>query len=196
MGKIKSALELALERTESVSGGKDSIVLFQAKQKGKKLANEFLSGAISSFETALRDESDHARQNLKQGIFDVLISRLTLPATKDDFPSVERAGSALCLIIGNKVFTNLIQQFNQLMTQFLDEADEYQKAITAQYEPKLRQKEDEIARRYGQRIKLEPMQDPEFVAFFNQHMNELKGNYQGIIDQVRDQAKQYFQGSE
>jgi len=196
MGKIKSALELALERTESVSGGKDSIVLFQAKQKGKKLANEFLSGTIPSFETALNDASDNVRQNLKQGIFDVLISRITLPVTKDDATSVERAAAGLCFIIGNKVFSDLMKQFNQLMSQFLDEAAEHQKVIAAQYEPKLRQKEDEIARRYGQRIKLEPMQDPEFVAFFNQHMNELRGNYQGIIDQVRAQAEQYFQGNE
>ena len=195
MGKIKSALELALERTESVSGGKESIALFQAKQKGKKLANEFLSGSITSFETALRDEDDKARQNLKQGIFDVLISRITLPATKDDSESLERAGNGLCLIIGNKVFNDLMKQFRQLMTQFLDEAAEYQKAIIAQYEPKLRQKEEEIARRYGQRIKIEPMQDPEFAAFFNQHMNALKGNYQSVVDQVREQAAQYFQGN-
>jgi len=35
MGKSKSALEIALERTESVKSDKGGIALFEAKQRGK-----------------------------------------------------------------------------------------------------------------------------------------------------------------
>ena len=54
MGQIKSALEIALERTESVKGDKASINHFEAKQRGKKLANEFLvSGGAQGKEVNL-----------------------------------------------------------------------------------------------------------------------------------------------
>ena len=44
MGVIKSALEIALEKTEKVKGDKSSINQFEARQRGKKLANSFMAG--------------------------------------------------------------------------------------------------------------------------------------------------------
>ena len=192
MGKIKSALEIALERTESVKGDKDSIGLFEAKQKGKKLANEFLEGAIKSLETEIKKESGGAQENLKQGIFDVLVSRITLPATKDDLKRIETAGQGLAMVIGNKRFAEIAKQFNQIMSQYLDETAQYEEALKRQYAPKLRQKEEELSRRTGRHIKIDPFQDPEFVAFYNQHINALKENYQAAADQVRGEAAQLF----
>jgi len=192
MGKIKSALEIALERTESVKSDKGSIGLFEAKQKGKKLANEFLEGTVKSLEDEIKKESGGAQENLKQGIFDVLISRITLPAAKEDLKRLELAGQGLAAVIGNKRFGEIIKQFYQIMNQYLDEAGQYEEAIKRQYAPKLRQKEEELSRRVGRQIKIDPFQDPEFVAFYNQHVNALKENYQTAADQVRQEAALMF----
>jgi len=199
MGKIKSALEIALERTESVKSDKGSIGLFEAKQKGKKLANEFLDGVLTSRETpasleeAIKKEDGGARENLKRGIFDVLLSRITLPAAKEELKRIETAGQGLVTVIGNKQFGEMIKQFNEVMSQYLDEAAQYEEAIKRQYAPKLRQKEEELARRYGRQVKLDPFQDPEFVAFYNQHINALKANYQAAVNQVREEAARFFE---
>ena len=192
MGKIKSALEIALERTESVKSDKGSIGLFEAKQKGKKLANEFLEGTVKSLEDEIKKESGGAQENLKQGIFDVLISRITLPAAKEDLKRLELAGQGLAAVICNKRFGEIIKQFYQIMNQYLDEAGQYEEAIKRQYAPKLRQKEEELSRRVGRQIKIDPFQDPEFVAFYNQHVNALKENYQTAADQVRQEAALMF----
>ena len=128
MGKIKSALEIALERTESVKSDKGSIGLFEAKQKGKKLANEFLDGIQASggttkfLEEAIKKEDGGAREYLKQGIFDVLLSRIALPAAKEDLKRIESAGQGLAAVIGNKQFGEMVKQFNQVMNQYMDEA--------------------------------------------------------------------------
>ncbi|MCL2232284.1 MAG: hypothetical protein FWB99_05370 [Treponema sp.] len=192
MGKIKSALEIALERTESVKSDKDSIGLFEAKQKGKKLANEFLEGTLTSLDEEIKKESGGTRENLKQGIFDVLVSRITLPAVKDDLKRLELAGQGLAVLIGNKRFAEIVNQFNQIMNQYLTEAAQYEDAIKRQYAPKLRQKEEELSRRVGRQIKIDPFQDPEFVGFYNQHINALKENYQAAADQLREEAAQMF----
>ena len=194
MGKIKSALEIALERTESVQSDKDQIGQFEAKQKGKKLANDFLEGNIKSLEAELKKFPKNEQENLKQGLFDILIARICLPSEKDDLKQIETAGLGLSEIIGGKTFANIAKQLIQVMNQFIEETAQYEEAIKQQYEPKLRQKEEEIARRLGRQIKLDPFQDPEFVAFYNQHMNALKGNYQTIVDQVREEAIKHFEG--
>ena len=192
MGKIKSALEIALEKTESVKSDKGSIGQFEAKQKGKKLANEFLGGEIKSLEDEIKKTSADERSSLKQGIFDVLISQINLPIVKDDLKRFEKAGQGLNTIIGNKDFGDIVKQMSQVMNQFMEEAANYEEAIKRQYAPKLRQKEEELTRRIGRQVKLDPFQDPEFVNFFNKNMNILKENYQAAVDQVREEAVRLF----
>jgi hypothetical protein len=193
MGRIKSALEIALERTETVKGDKSSISQFEAKQRGKKLANDFLEDPGLSIEEELKKTPQEERESLKQGVFDVLVSQITLPLGKDDQKRIAAAGKGLEVIISNRQFSALYKQFSQMLSQYLDETAQYDEAIRRQYAPKLRQKEEELARRLGRDVRIDPFQDPEFVAFYNQNMNALKGNYQAAADQVRAEAQRLFE---
>jgi hypothetical protein len=192
MGRIKSALEIALERTESVKSDKSSINLYEAKQRGKKLANEFLADPKISLEEEFKKTSKDQLPSLKQGLFDVLASQLTLPAGPEDEKRIEAAGKGLQIVINNSRFTALYKQLVQLLAQYLDQASQYEEAIKRQYAPKLRQKEEELARRLGREVRLDPFQDPEFIAFFNQNMNSLKEHYGGALEQIREEALRLF----
>jgi hypothetical protein len=193
MGRIKSALEIALERTESVKSDKGSIDQFEAKQQGKKAANEFLEDPSRSLEDVLKKAPKDHRKSLKQGIFDVLFSQISLPASRDDEKRIQTVGRGLQTLIPGSRFSNLYKQFTQLAGRYLDESDQYDKAIRRQYEPKLRAKEEELSRRYGRQVQLDPFQDPEFTAFYNQNMNALKENYQASVEQVREEARRGFE---
>jgi hypothetical protein len=192
MGRIKSALEIALERTESVKGDKTSIDQFEAKQQGKRLANEFLDGKEVSLEQELKKIPKDQQISFKQGVFDVLISQLILPVSKDDEKRLAAAGKGLHVIIADSRFGALFKQLTQVLSRYLEEAAQYEEAIQRQYAPKLRQKEEELSRRMGRPIQIDPFQDPEFIAFFNQNMNGLRANYQAMVDQVREQTAQMF----
>ena len=193
MGRIKSALEIAMEKTESVKGDKTSIGLFEAKQKGKRLANQFLAGEIPSIEAAIKSAKEEEQQSLKQGCFEVFVTQITLPGVQEDLKRLEAVGKGLAVIIGVKNFSMLYQQFLEAVTQYLKELAQYEEAIKRQYAPRLRQKEEELARRIGRQVKIDPFQDPEFVAFYNQNINALKANYSGMIDEVRKQAAEMFE---
>ncbi|MDR2631260.1 MAG: hypothetical protein LBC60_10090 [Spirochaetaceae bacterium] len=195
MGRIKSALEIALERTESVQGDKASIDQFEAKQQGKRLANEFLGGTKVNLGDELKKTPPEQQESLKQGIFDVLLSQITLPRGEDDIKRIEAVGKGLSLIIGDSRFSSLYKQLIGALSQYLDESSRYEEAIRRQYAPKLRQKEEELSRRFGRRIELDPFQDAEFVAFYNQSMATLKGNYEAAVEEVREQALRLFNRS-
>jgi hypothetical protein len=193
MGRIKSALEIALERTEGVKSDKASIDQFEAKQRGKKIANAFLEDGTQSIDEVIKAAPAGERQSLKQGIFDVLISQIALPVTKEDQKRIEAAGKGLQPVINNSRFAALCKQLSQALSQYLSEAAQYDQAIRQQYGPKLRQKEEELSRRMGREVRIDPFQDPEFIAFYNQNMNALKGNYQAAVDQVREEAQRLFE---
>jgi len=191
MGIIKTALEIALEKTEDVKSGKSSIDQFEAKQRGKKLANVFLAGEKDLAEEIKNTPSEQI-ESLKQGIFDVLISQINLPVVKEDEIRIELAGKGLQTVINNKQFNLLFQQFTQVISRYLQEVSQYEQAIRQQYAPKLRHKEEELSRRLGREVRIDPMQDPEFIAFLNQHMSALKDNYEPIVKQVKEEARRLF----
>jgi len=191
MGIIKTALEIALEKTEDVKSGRSSIDQYEAKQHGKKLANAFLAGEKDLAEE-IKNTPSEQQGSLKQGIFDVLISQITMPAVKEDEIRIELAGKGLQTIINNKQFNILFQQFMQILSRYLQEASQYEQAIRQQYASKLRHKEEELSRRLGREVRIDPLQDPEFIAFFNQHMNVLKGNYEPVVKQVKEEARSLF----
>ncbi|MDR2766693.1 MAG: hypothetical protein LBB82_00040 [Treponema sp.] len=191
MGRIKSALEIALERTEGVSSDRASIGLFEARQRGKKLANEFLAGGPAVGEAIKKAPKEEA-ESLRQGAFSVFVSQINLPVNTEDLQRLELVGRALAGLITDKRFPPIFQQFISAVSGYLGEAVRYEEAIRQQYAPKLRQKEEELARRFGRQVKLDPFQDPEFVAFYNQNMNALKGNYEALTKQVQAEAQRLF----
>ncbi|MDR2020386.1 MAG: hypothetical protein LBQ14_06455 [Treponema sp.] len=192
MGRIKSALEIALERTESVKGDKTSIDQFEAKQRGKRLANAFLEDPKKFPDEELKKLSKEQQYAVKQGMFDVFLSQVTLPAVREDMGRIEAVGRGLQFILGDSRFAAFYKQFTAAAAQYLEELDQYGEAIKRQYAPKLRQKEEELSRRLGRPVQLDPFQDPEFAAFYNQNMNALKGNYESLAAQVREQAEALY----
>ena len=192
MGRIKSALEIALERTSEVKSDKASIDQYDAKQRGKKIANEYLENSEKNIADLIKQNPPEQRDNFKQGLFDALISQIFLPVSQEDKKRVETAGKGLAVIINNSRFTTLLKQLTQILTQYMDETAQYEEAIKRQYAPKLRQKEEELSRRIGREVHIDPFQDPEFVTFYNQNMNSLKTNYQAAIEQFRQEARNLF----
>jgi len=197
MGRIKSALEIALERTESVKTDKASVGLYEAKQQGKRLANAFLASAggpdsSKNLEDELKKFPKDQWESLKQGIFDVLAPQITLPAVAEDMARIEAVGKGLRVLISDGRFAAMYKQLVQVLSQYLGEAAHYEQAIRQQYAPKLRQKEEEISRRMGREVRLDPFQDPEFVAFYNQNLNALKANYQAAVDQVKNEVQRIW----
>jgi len=191
MGVIKTALEIALEKTESVKSDKSSINQFEAKQRGKKLANTFLAGELNLEEELKKTPAD-VKESVRQGIFDVLITQIALPGAKDDETRWERLGKGFLAVINNKEFPAMYDQLTQIFTQYLQESAQYEQMVRQQYAPKLRQKEEEVSRRLGREVRIDPFQDPEFVAFYNQHMGAVKANYEPVIEQARKEAKRMF----
>ena len=192
MGVIKTALEIALEKTESVKSDKSSIDQYEMNQKGKKLANTFLSGDVN-LQAELKKLPKEQKNSLKQGIFDVLVTQIALPDGNEGQSRLEKACQGLAEVIDKNEFSAIYRQFLQITGQYLQEAAQYEQAIRQQYAPKLKQKEDELSRRLGREVRIDPLQDPDFIAFYNQHMTALRGNYEGIVEQIKAEARRLFQ---
>jgi hypothetical protein len=191
MAQIKSALELAMERTASVLGDKAAIGSFEAKQRGKKMANDFLADPNKSFEAELKKAGKEAA-DLRKGIFDVLKAQISLPYGKADMAKLEVVGKGIAVILSSQPFNMIYKQFLDACNQYIQEAAQYDKAIRQQFAGKIRQKEEALAAQFGQPVRIDPFQDPEFVAAYNQMAAQLRQSYEPLQAQVRSTAEEIF----
>jgi hypothetical protein len=190
MGRIKSALEVALERTDQIQGDKSSLEQYDARQQGKKLANEYLEGEPSSppaLETALKKAPDAVKAAMRQGLLDVFLARISLPQDENDVKRLDALGKGLQVVIRDPRLPALWKQFQAAASRYLDESAQYEEAIKRQYAPQLRKKEAELSRRLGQEVRLDPFQDPEFVAFYKKNIDALRANYEAVVQDLREQ---------
>lgn len=193
MAHIKSALEIALERTESVKSDHEGIEQYELKKEGKRIAGAFIEAPDDKpIEAELKRYPKEKLPFVRRGAFDVLLAQVSLPVVKEDLPRLETVGKGIVAVVADKRLAAMFQQLQQAFGQYLSDAEQYDRAIRQQYAPKLRQKEEELARRTGRRVQIDPMQDPEFVAFYNQNMGTLKDRYQTAVDQIREQAQALF----
>jgi hypothetical protein len=192
MGVIKTALEIALEKTEKVKSDKSSINLYEARQKGVKIANTYLCGDVD-IAGELKKAGASNRESVKQGIFDTLVTHITLPDGEEDGIKLDKLGKGLSAVIKSGGFSAMYKQFLQIISQYLKESASYRQMIEQQYLPKLRKKEEELSQRLGREVRIDIQQDPEYIAFYNQHMNALKGNYESVAEQAREETRRMFE---
>lgn len=212
MALIKTALELALERTRDVAGDPSLLAAHEARQRGKKCAGVFLDGLdsidedalpadpaarLDQFRTALPPSTDPASASkaFREGAFEVLVSQIKLPELPADLERLSLVGMGLSVLLASQSFEQLFAQLKTALEQYLSDIERYEDLIRQQYAPKLRQKEEEIARRTGRAISLDPMQDPEFVQFRAQNMQALRERYEGAVEQVRQEARSLTAGA-
>jgi len=190
---IKSALEIALEKTKDLKADPAALAASVARQDGKRLAGEYLSAPgeadLGKRLAALpKDRRDHARE----GAFEVLASRMQLPMSASADPAADLAPiaagmKALCSVpFGDKRIQGLFDQLGGFLKQYIDDSRKVEEAVRKQYAPRLRQKEQEMSTRMGRPVRLDPMTDPEFAAFYKQNVGQMKAQYQDALDRAKD----------
>ena len=101
MGEIKSALEIALERTKSVEVNKEFVEANKFQKEGKSLVSKFLDDTTVNLGEGLKKYDKKQVQWVKEGIFQVLLANLVLPQEQLVLKKARRVGEAFFLVISD-----------------------------------------------------------------------------------------------
>lgn len=188
MSEIKSALELALERTADVKSDKSRLEAHEAKQVGMRLAGKFLEDQSVDVARELKQLDRGKQAAAREGFYQIMISHLTLPTQQSDLQRVRIAHAGLSQVIRDAgLLDGLMDQVMQYLEQYLETKNQLTERLRQQYEPRIRQKEEQIAAQTGRRVRLDPANDPEFANALNQNIQHLQSQYGQVIDQAREQ---------
>lgn len=191
MGEIRSAIDIALEKTANIQGDKSSAEAREFKNAGKRAASGYLSaGPGDILAKVLADKTGEQQKAVAEGALSIFLAAIRLPSTEQDLAHVSVIGSGLDELIPNTGMKDLFAQVGQIFSQYLAERAQLAKALEQQFLPRLKAKQQELAKRYGQTIPLDPMQDNEYLAALDKNHRAIDAKYEAVIGQIRDRVRQ------
>ncbi len=194
MAIIKSAWELALEKTEGLTIDSEKIKADLTIKEGRQLAAAFLNDIDMTKEATIKRYNTYSGDKkllVKEGMALTLLSNLTLPRNalfRETFGKVLDLG--LIIADSNEQITQILGQLEGFFTQYLENQDDLIDRLKAQFEPHLRQKEAQLRAQYGPNFTLRAEQDAEFMKILDQQLAKLDEQYTQILSQAKDQIKE------
>jgi hypothetical protein len=194
MTHIKSALELALEKTDAIKSDKSALAAAEGKEEGKKLAAAFFQDPKMDLAAALKNIAPDKLAAVKEGFLQIILANLSLPKTEEDIKKLDPIASALLVLTGNKKdIVSLKSQLAQFFQQWLDDKKHLDDALRQQLGPMLRQKEAQLAQQLGRAIKIDPRTDPDYMKAYNKNMGNLENQYGNALAQAKEDIEKLAQ---
>lgn len=194
MGEIKSALELALEKTKDVKSDPKTLEAHEHRNAGKKLASRLQEEENFDLKKELKQYSGEHRKWVEEGLFQVVLASISLPASEEDLERLKPLQAGLSVILGNgRELDHLFQQVHGLFKQYLDNRTHLIEQIRNQFSQRMRQREEQLSRQYGTQVQMDPASDPEFSKTLQDNLGRLQEQYQGVLAQVRAELTRMFE---
>ncbi len=198
MGEIKSSWEIAMERTADIKSDKSSVRNNELKKIGQKIASDYMDSATpkpKEMQKAIKEYKGEEKQIVEKAAVEILLSHISLPRDENFQERLSFVEDGLKALVGkDHQLASLLQQISQFFSQFLQHQQQLTEQVKQQYEPQLRQKQQNLTRQYGYEIELKPEQDPEYNQLLQRHMQQLEQQYQDALNQVKDQIRSFYGG--
>ena len=185
---IKSALEIALEKTDGIKGDKSALAAAEGKDEGRKLASAFFQDPPGmDLAGALKNIPADRLSAVKEGIFSVVLANLILPRDEEDIKNLDPLSAALEILIKDKAqIKTLKSQLAGFFKQWLDDKKQLEEALRQQLGPMLKQKEAQLARQLGRAVRIDPRTDPDYMKAYNKNMGNLESQYASALAQAKE----------
>jgi len=190
MSVIKSALEIALERTQNVEANKEALEANTYITEGKKAVSKFLSEEDLDLKKLLDGFDKKHFAHVKEGAVQALLANLKLPADEMSLLQSKKAGKGFhALVSDSKRLGKLLNQMEQFLADFLQERKRVVEAVDQRFEPILQQKEQAMSQQLGSKVKIDPAMDPEYQKLLRNNLTILEDRYTQVLGQVKQELR-------
>jgi hypothetical protein len=193
MAPIKSAWEIALENTKDIEGSKETLAVNAARDEGRRLAAKALDDPSFNLKEALQAVERERIALVREGLIQSLLANLVLPLDELALRTNKQVGTAVATAVADaRKVTAIFGQLENFFREYLEERKRMLEALERQYAPKLKKKEEEMSRQLGQRVKINPAQDPEFQAMLRTYLSQLDAKYDEVLANAKEEIRQLF----
>jgi hypothetical protein len=190
MAVIKSALEIALERTQDVEANKESLEANTYITEGKKQVSKFLSEEDVDLKKLLESFDKKHLGHVREGVLQALLANIKLPPDEMSLLQNKKAGKGFhALIADRKHLDKLLNQMEQFLADFLQERKRVLEAVEQRFQPILQQKEQAMSQQIGAKVKIDPAMDPDFQKMLRENLTIVEERYSEVLGRVKQELR-------
>ena len=192
MGKIKSAREIALEKTESIEVDKEKLQHRNAVESIRKAAGAYLAADTADAEKLKADLAGYSPAELREGLMMTVLANISLPASNNaETERLERVRTLLSAASGNsEEAMALMDELVQFIVQYPAHRKDLMDKMKEQYRPILEEKSEKLSKQYGTEVHLSFENDKEFMEAVRQNLERLEAQYQSTLANAKAQLKE------
>ena len=192
MSKIRSAWEIALEKTENIEVDRDKLRREENIRKARSLAGSFLNGdeqmTASDLEKQYAEIEDQSAA--REGIKLSLMQNITLSTEEDVTNRYEKLLALASLISkGNAGVMDLMNQIISVLRQYPQHRKQLVEQLKQHFAPMLEQKAAQLKEKYGQDVPLSAENDPEFLKIAQQNLDQLAKQYEDTLKDAKEKLE-------
>ena len=189
MALIKSALELALERTEGLTVDKEELRRKDLFNQGRIAAAKGLEEGMDLFETTVKAQEKALKKPeytiFAEGAADNLLSRILLASDPAATATMGKVGELLERLTHKKAGPRL-QKIAAMIQQYATELGQLRQAIGQQLGPQLRQRAQQSGANMAQYVM---ERDPAYLKVLAENLEPLRAEYQQTLDQLKAEVR-------
>jgi hypothetical protein len=190
MSEIKSALEIALEKTKDVEANKESLEASRYITEGKKTVSRFLSEDDVDLKKLLGEFAGKQTKHVREGALQALLANVKLPSDQMSLLQSKKAGKGFYALVNDaKRLAKLLSQMEQFLEDFLQERRRVVEAVDKRFAPILKQKEQAMSQQLGASVKIDPAMDPEYQKLLRDNLTILEDRYNQVLGQVKQELR-------
>ena len=190
MGKIRSAWEIALEKTASIELDKERYQHDADVDKARRIAGSYLVAEDKTSEETEKELSQLDGKVVKEALRTTILQSLSLPQEEILDDRYERLTFLASLASGgDPTVMDLMGQITGFLKQYPLHRKDLVEKMKAQYEPMLAEKEERLMAQYGQSVKLKAENDKEFIELATKNLERLQEQYEKSLEGAKDQLR-------
>ena len=180
MGKIKTALELAMEEWDNIEVDYDKINQEKMKKEGKKLAGKYFheDSEIEDLKKDLDLYKGKDRKMVSAALKETVLQNIGLPIDNTFEIRFSRCALIISLLSGND------SNVDKIMQQIIGLCKQYSTSVDSLLQS-LKDKYSEVAESRG--INLE--EDKDFIELYQNNLKQLKSQYQETLDKGKESLR-------
>lgn len=189
MSKIKSAWEIALEKTEDIQIDEAKLAYDEDVKKARTIAGGYINNEedkgedIAAELKAIKDQ-----KAMKEGVRLTVVQNLNLPSEEVLTDRFERVSNLALIISGNNPdVMAMMQQLTGFLKQYPVHRKQLVDQLKEQFAPMLEQKAAELQKKYGQQVTLRAEDDPEFLKIAQGQLDRLAKQYTETLEGAKQQ---------
>ncbi len=191
MGKIKSALEIALEKTENMEINEDRIRHNTTLDQIRRIAGTYITNDEETEENLRSKLSQFNKEEIKEALTETILNSIVLPQDDTSLKEKkERIETIIDLGFHDEKVRSYYDSISDELSQYPSNKEDLINRLKEQIEPMLREKEKAMQEKYGESVHLTIESDKEAMAMVKNYIDRLNQQYNEMLSQAKNGMKE------